>query len=188
MQDEEIITEESLTGGEQNVPPAVSEPAVSVEALTLDELNAFTGKNFPTKESALKSIKDTYKAVVQRPQVPQSVPQIDPNQYVSRSEFEQASFYANNPDYKTHSELISALAAQSGKPLHEVVQMDSFKTVFEKVKAADAIEQSKSVLHTNPRLGHVTDKITQAREAIKSGDVHTARTSAVSAVLGAYES
>lgn len=186
MQDEEIITEESLTGGEQNVPPAVSEPAVSVDALTLDELNAYTGKSFPSKDSALKSIKDTYKAVVQRPQ-PQ-VPQVDPNLFVSRSEFEEATFYASNPDYKTHSELISALAEKSGKPLHEVVQMDSFKTVYDKVKAADAIEQSKSVLQTNPRLGHVTDKITQAREALKSGDAGTARTSAVSAVLGAYES
>lgn len=186
MQHEEIITEESLTGAEPTGTPApVSEPAVSVDALTLDELNAFTGKSFPTKESALKSIKDTYKAVVQRPA---QVPQVDPNRFVSRSEFEEATFYASNPDYKAHSELISALAKKSGKPLHEVVQMDSFKTVFEKVKAADAIEQSKSVLQTNPRLGHVTDKITQAREALKTGDANTARSSAVSAVLGAYES
>lgn len=184
MQDEEIITEESLTGAEQNVPAPVSEPAVSVEALTLDELNAFTGKSFPTKESALKSIKDTYRAVVQRPQVPH----VDPNQYVSRSEFEEATFYANNPDYKAHSELISALAAKHNKPLNEVVQMDSFKSVYEKVKGYDTIEQSKSVLHTNPRLGHVTDKITQAREAIKTGDVSSANRSAVEAVLGAYES
>lgn len=187
MQDEEITTAEPLTETEQNVPASVSEPAVSVDALTLDELNAYTGKTFPTKESALKSIKDTYKAVV-APRAPAQVPQVDPNQFVSRSEFEEATFYASNPDYKAHSELIAALAAKSGKPLSEVVQSDSFKSMFEKVKAADAIEASKSVLHTNPRLGHVTDKITQAREAIKTGDVAAAKASAVSAVLGAYES
>ena len=104
MQDEEITTEESLTETEQNVPAPVSEPAVSkVEGLTLDELNAFTGKTFPSKESALKSIKDTYKAVVQRPQ-----PSIDPSQFVSKAEFEEANFYARNPQYESQKERLKA--------------------------------------------------------------------------------
>jgi len=164
--------------------------------LTLDELKAFTGKNFPTKEAALKSITDTYKAVVQP-----KVPSVDPSQFVPKAEFEEAMFYSKHPEYESQKEIISALAAKNGKSISEVVESDTFKSVFSKVKAADEIEASKSVLHSNPRLGQVTDKMTQAQDALKAskeaakqGDVTQAtqaynagKAAVVSAVIDAYE-
>lgn len=182
MQDEEITTEGSLVEAEQNVPAATTEPAVSkVEGLTLEELNAFTGKHFPTKESALKSIKDTYTAVVQK-----ATP-VDTSGFVSKAEFEEATFYAKHPEYESHKEIISALATKNGKTPSEVVEMDTFKTVFNKVKAADEIEASKSVLHSNPRLGQVTDKMTQARDLLKAGHEVDARLAATQAVMEAFQ-
>lgn len=197
MQDEEITTEESLPETELNVPAADSAPAVSkVEGLTLEELNAFTGKQFPNKESALKSIKDTYTAVVRKPQ-----PSVDTSQFVPRAEFEEATFYAKHPEYESQKDIISALAVKHGKTVSEVVEMDTFKTVFDKVKTADEINASKSVLHSNPRLGLVTDKMTQAQDALKAsrqaaaaGDSVAAeqaysagKAAAVSAVMEAYQ-
>lgn len=103
--------------------------------------------------------------------------------YISRSQYEADKFFASRPDLTAHREVLEALQAKSGKALAETAEMPSFKTLVEKAKLHDESEGSKSVLHTNPRIGAATDKITKARDAVKAGDHDTAKATAVSAVL-----
>lgn len=115
-------------------------------------------------------------------------PTIDPNKFVSREEYDREMYFGKNPDLEPYKGLIGDLQKATGKTIPEIIEMDSFKNVYSKAKAHDESEKNKSVLMSNPRLGQVQDKLTQAREAVKSGDMNTARANAVGAVLDAYES
>lgn len=95
----------------------------------------------------------------------------------------EKDFYLDNPDYKPYRDLIRSLGSDPEK----VIQTDVFKSTFSKLKAHDETENSKSVIHSNPRIGQVTDKISKAREAVKAGNHSEAAANAVDAVLDAYE-
>jgi hypothetical protein len=114
-------------------------------------------------------------------------PAIDDSKFISRQEFEEKQFYAEKKEYVPFKEIISALGAQTGKSPAEVVELDTFKTVYGKAQAADEFEKSKSVLSTNPRLGSAQDKISTAREALRDGSVAVAEANAVDAVREAFE-
>jgi len=120
------------------------------------------------------------------PQVEQ--PAVDQNKFISREQYENDMFFSKNPDLEPHRALLSDLQKATNKSLSEVVQSDAFKGIYDKAKAHDEFKKSKSVLMSNPRLGQVQDKMTQAREAVKRGDTNTARANAVGAVLDAFES
>ena len=186
---------------------------VSIKDLLSEEL----GRDFPDDATALKAVKDTfsyvgkagkYKAyndVIEKLQTKygdtekvkqimenlidgEVKPQVDSKDYISRDQYETDTFFAKNSNLESHRELIEALRVKTGKSLNEVVELPSFKSVYEKARAYDESEKSKSVLTTNPRLGQVTDKMTQARESASKGDYKGASASALSAVLDAYES
>ena len=112
---------------------------------------------------------------------------IDPTKFVSKEDFDRSSFYLNNPNYKPYNRLIETYQkANPDKSREEVVEMDDFKEDFDKIKAHDEAEGSKSVLKSSSRLGKVTDKISEAREAQGKGDQPTAEQKAVEAVTEAY--
>lgn len=104
-----------------------------------------------------------------------------------QAQLEETTFFAENPDLKEHKDLLKEIRGTSGKSYQDVVQMPAFKSLFEKARAADEMERSKSVLQSNPRLGQVRDKLSEAREAANSGNIEVARKSAVGAVLDAFE-
>jgi len=58
----EDTTPETFPGA-ADVPASDGGGAVDTNSLSLDELNTFLGKNFKDKDSALKSLKDTYRYV-----------------------------------------------------------------------------------------------------------------------------
>lgn len=105
--------------------------------------------------------------------------------YVSREEFERATFYAENPQYKEHKTLLETLSKGTGKSLGEVIKMDEFKSVFDAAKAHAESGKSKSVVHSNPRINAATDSMSEARAALDKGDYHGARKGAVGAVMEA---
>lgn len=171
-------------------------------------LNEAIGKDFTSREGALKSVKDTYSYVGKagQPKEPakpaeKGTGEVDPEKFVSREEFDEANFYANNPEYTGHKELINTLRKGSGKSLEEVVQDESFKSVYDKAVAHDENQKTKSVLQSNPRLGSAVDKQQKARDSIKAmneatikGDLvgaeqalDVAKFNAVGSVLDAYE-
>lgn len=108
---------------------------------------------------------------------------VDPNKFISREEYDREMFFGKNQDYTPYKDIITGLQKSTGKPLDEVVQLPAVKTLFEKAKAYDETEKAKSVLMSNPRLGAVQDKITQARDAQNAGNHSQAKEMAVSAVM-----
>lgn len=192
MEDEKDTTTEPLADGADITPADGKEAVDNIESESIkDILSKELGKEFPTDEAALKSVKDTFSYVGKKKEdikeeVKKEEPQTD--DFVSRKEFEESTFYAKHPEYEPYKGIIGALKNATENSLDEVVKADDFKAVYEKAAAHDESEKSKSVLQTNPRLGKVTDKMTQAKEASAKGDTTAAKDLAVAGVIEAYES
>lgn len=141
-----------------------------------------------SEDDAVKFIMDSVQQAVAPAVVEAPVAQaVDTSKLVSREEFEKTMFYKDNPELAQYQDVLSPLAQSLNKPLSEVVEMDSVKSLIEAKKAQTESEKSKSVLISSPKLGAITDKMTQAREAVKSGDVSAARSAATAAVMEAYD-
>lgn len=117
--------------------------------------------------------------------------QPDPNNFVSRQEFEDATFYAKHPELEASKPLIEAFRSKpenQGKPLAEVVESDeTLKSTLNDIAAGRQAEEAKSVMNSNPRLGQATDKLAKAREAAQTGNFNEADSLAVGSVLDAFE-
>lgn len=160
----------------------------SPEVVSLKELvKQATGRDYKSDEEALAGIKETYKFATTRAPQQQSVPADSAALEALRQRVEISDFYAENPDMKTHKDLIETFAVAKGLSRDEVIKNEEFKGLVGKLKIADEVQSSKSVLESNPRLGLVRNKIDEAREALKSGNVGAARSAAIGSVLEAYE-
>lgn len=176
--DQEYITPETLGGEDLNnefasAPVKETVSAVSsntADALSLNELNSFLGKNFTSKESALKSLKDTQSYVGKKTE--DITKKIDPNQFISREQYETDMFYSRNAEFSTPEvrEVIDAMAKAKGLSPKDVVASDTFKAVFSKVKGYDESQSLRSVLETNPRLASTRDSFTKGAEHLQSGN------------------
>lgn len=181
-------TYDTLDGGNADSDIASSSvketaSAVSPDAantLSLAEINAALGKNFTNKDAALKSFKDTFSYVGKKLETT-----VDPNQYISRDQYETDLFYTKNPEYEQAGvrSIIDSMAKTEGKKPSEIVNMDSFKTIFSKVKGYDENQNSNSVLETSPHLTSSRDKQAKAKEALKEGNKALAEDLAVQAVM-----
>ena len=189
--DQEYITPETLGGEELNnefAPSPVKETVSAVsqntaDALSLNELNSYLGKNFKDKESALKSLKDTFSYVGKKTE--DITPKIDPNQFISREQYETDMFYSRNAEYSTPEvrEVIDAMAKAKGMSPKDVVNSDTFKAVFSKVKGYDDSQSLRSVLETNPRLASTRDSFTKGAEHVQSGNKDAGEALITKAVL-----
>lgn len=169
--------------------PAVEETVSAVspntaEALSLTELNNLLGKNYPTKEAAMKSVKDTFSFVGKKVE-----PKIDPSQFISREQYETDMFFSKNTEYSSPEvrKIIDAMAKADGLKPQDVVNSDTFKAVYTKVRGYDESQSLKSVLESNPRLSSSRDTFTQAQEAVKTGNTAKAEELAVKAVMDAFD-
>lgn len=120
---------------------------------------------------------------------PNPIQPIDADKFVTKEEFTKSEFFSKpeNQVYNTPGtkELLESLQKGTGKTLSEVVEMPSFKDLF--TKSQEQTERSKSVLHSNPRLGAANDKISEARTAQQSGNLDAANAAATAAVMEAYD-
>lgn len=171
-------------------PAPQGSPAVNPEALTLAELNQLTGRNFASKEAALKSITDTFKFATARvadiaakaTDAAQAVTGETVRKLTDTVEAQtKEMFYLQNPQYAPHRKLIDSM----GKNPAEVVQSDVFKETFTNLSAhAETIKQ-KTVMESNPRIAAARDGIAKAADLKKSAngfvtpDVEKAVTDAV---------
>jgi len=182
-----------------------------------DELGKALGKEFPTDDAALKSVKDTFSFVGEIGNIKElksamgqlqktfdtdqkgvlnkmdeivktgGTGKIDPSKFVNKGDFDRSNFYLNKPEYKPYSSLVETYQkANPDKSREEIIETDDFKEAFGKIKAHDETEKTKSVLGSNPRLGKVTDKISEAKEAQSKGNQPEAEEKAVDAVIEAY--
>ena len=110
--------------------------------------------------------------------------------FVTKDQYEKDMFYSKHPEYEPFKNMIDGLRhSDPGKyqDLNSVVQADEFKSIFEKAQAYEEAEKSKSVLHSNPRLGQVKDKMSQAQELLNQGKDVAAGQAAVQAVRDVYD-
>ncbi len=173
----DVVTSE----GKENVADSVSLKEIVKQA---------TGRDYPTDEQALEGIKNTYKMVgaVGKPQQTTSQNPSVPPELIAKLEeidtlkisLQETKFYQEHPEYNTPETklLISAM----GKNPEDVIKQEVFKTAFEAIQAHKS-ENTKSVAMSNPRLGAINDKITQAKELAKSGNAGAAADAAVGAVI-----
>jgi len=94
-----------------------------------------------------------------------------------------SQFYSDKPEFKPYKSLIDSLGSDPEK----VVASEVFKTTHSKLMAHDEAEKTKSVIHSNPRIGQATDKVTKARDAVKAGNQSEASALAIDSVLDAFE-
>lgn len=194
--DPEYITPETL-GGEDAPSEFASAPVEetvsaapspeAAESLSLAELNQALGKNYKDKATALKSFQDTFAFVGKRKE--DLKPEIDPSQFISRDQYETDLFYSKNSKYDTPEtrRVIDAIAKAENLKPSDVVQSDTFKSLFSKVEGYDQFQSEKSVLETNPRLASTKDSFTRAAEALQSGQKDQAESLITRAVLESLE-
>lgn len=205
-------TDNSLAGAAQlNAPDGGA--AVPPEVVNFHEVvSKLLGKDFKDDDTAQKAIKDTFSYVGEfgkaRPllkqledkfgpdyinkmadavNAPQEQKPVDTSNFVSKDELAVRDFLSENPALKPHKTVLEALSKQTGKPLNEVAQLPEFKTLFDKASKFDEGEQSKSVLHTNSRLGAAQDKLTEAKTLQAAGNQTGAVEAAVSSVIEAFQ-
>jgi len=187
---DEIITPESLADADQLAAAAGGgADSQNVESLTLSELNSYLGKNFPSKEAALKSVKDTFSYVGSVGQLKNQVDKLQQSQ-ANPQELQQMAnrlteteFYLEHPEYKPYRDVVRKFGSDPA----EAVKDPTFQQTFEALKAKDDAEKSKSVVHSSPRLGQATDSLSQAKEAQKAGNAYEASALAVKAVRDAFD-
>jgi hypothetical protein len=162
-----------------------------------DLLSQTLGKDFPSDEAALKAVKDTFsyvgKAGQEKAELEKQLAELktqvglgaDINKKISglEKQVKDAGFYMEHPELKPYANLINKF----GDDPATVIQQEDFKEVITKLQEHAKTEQSKSVLQSNPRLGQVKDKISEAKEAASKGNSVEANEKAVSAVIDAYE-
>lgn len=93
-------------------------------------------------------------------------PEIDPEGFVSKEQYDRDMFFKDNPKYEPVKALINDMSKAHGKTAAEVIEMDAFKDVFTKVEGFDQTQGKKSVLESNPRLNAAKDKVTNAKTSI----------------------
>ncbi len=183
--------ESSAVGGQNPQEPT----------FTLSELKSVLGKDFKDKDTALKSVKDTFNYVGRVGQLEEELKksQKQPTSAANATEVEGIKtelqkmkdelWFADNSAYKPHRQLVETFAKAKGKNFSEIVDSQEFKDVFTKVQGFEKIQNTRTVLESNPRLASSQDKLskaqnlaaTRSRKALsEAGEI------AVSAVLDAY--
>lgn len=140
---------------------------VESPALTLVELNKYLGSDFKDTSTALKALKDTKDFVGRRKEdivaeVRASLPlaNVVPDESLKSDvqSLKRDLFFSQNLQFKGYESLISKLGSDPA----EVVKMKEFTDVFEKVKAADEVANSKSVVSSNSRLSQTKSTTDEA--------------------------
>lgn len=148
--------------------------APAAEAMSLSELNAALGKNFKTRDSAIKSIKDTFSYVGKKvddikKEVVSEVKTSEATDKLAKEleEMRRERFYDKNPQYAEPS--VRKLIESAGGNPADVVNREEFKTIFAKVSGFDESQKLRTVLESNPRLASSKDSLTKARELQSKG-------------------
>lgn len=163
--------------------------ADSSDNLSLSELNSLIGRDYKDKQTALKSLKETYsmvgKAGKLEPKIEKLTRQLEEKDSAlgEIKQIKEQLFYSENPQYKPYKDTISAMG---GNP-NEVVEKESFKKIFTDLSAYEKTKNAKSVLESNPRIGQAKTRLDEARELGQKGQHSNARQMATDAVLQAYD-
>lgn len=152
--------------------------AADADTLSLAELNTFLGKDFKDKDAALKAVKDTFAYVGRKIETASPAPEATTGTSTLEADvrsLREDLFYSQHPEYAEYRSLISSM----GNPT-EVVEKPEFKTIFEKVKEADQVRTTRSVVASNPRLAQ---EQTATEEAVRIANATHSTQATVEALI-----
>lgn len=202
---EETKNLETQPGGDDVAPTDGGETGNEGNQESLrDKMNKDLNKDFKSDEDVVNSYNEAQKAIgdksneitALKKQLEEAGKGNPLSEDVAKltNRLNQAEFYKDNPDYEQFKDVL-------GSNPDEAIKNESLKKTLDAALAHNKSEGEKSVLHSNPRMGQVKDKMGEAREniansnkALREGDAVTshklaesATKSAVNAVIDAYE-
>jgi len=141
---------ESSTDGDEAVSEDVTEE--EVKDLSLEDINKTLGKEFPTKEAALKSIKDTFSYVGKKKETIAEEVKPDTAGFVTKEQYEADVFFAQNNDLSDVRSIIEAKAKADSISVSEASKAEDVQKIVSAVKSQSESEDSKNVLESNSRI------------------------------------
>lgn len=185
--DEDNITPNTLpdepysSDGEGAVEQNEGNEESNVDNLNLSELNTLLGKDFQTKEAALKSIKDTFNYVGKKPKDVEK--DLKDKGYMTREEAENLFFLRDHPEHSNNKDILEALAIKNNVTISEAAKLPAYTKLFEASAKYQEHQSNQSVMDSNPRIAEMKERIDSVREMQRSGDVEGARAEAARMVL-----
>ena len=145
---------ESADGEDEAVSEDVTEEKDTAEIadLSLEDINKTLGKDFPSKEAALKSIKDTYSYVGKKKEKIAEEVKPSPDNFVTKDQYEADVFFAQNSDLSDVRSIIEAKAKAEGVSVKEAAKAEDITKVIEAVKSQSESQEAKNVLESNSRI------------------------------------
>jgi hypothetical protein len=191
---DEDITPDSLPnlGGEGTVGvnsedhsgSSVQPTEGQAEAMTLAELNQSLGKNFTSKDAAIKALKDTFSYVGKKTEPDDAL--LKAKGYMTKDEFENELFFRDNPSHTSNKKILESIAKADGITLAKAAETPEYKKLFEGALEYEKVQSLKTVLNPNPRLQQAVEKSQTVADLSKQGRRDDAGVEAARAVIEAY--
>ena len=187
----DTLPDEELEGGEGAVEDTNEESTdapkgEAAENLDLSEINSLLGKDFPTKEAALKSIKDTYSHVGKRQDDAET--DLKKDGYMTKQQAEEMFFFHDKPEHAENKSILEAIASKEGITVSQAAESDSYQKLFKGSAKFEEHQSKQSVMDSNPKVAEQKDKLDEVREMQTHGDIEGARQLASQLVMEAYGS
>lgn len=207
------MTEEISNSDGQPTEVETTETDSQGDGLTLENLNKTLGKDFKDIDSALSSLKETQDFVGKKGQqlteAEAKLAKAEEGKEEAKTQAERLEslektnklnqFFKDNPEMDNAS--TKNLLDKYADP-YEAIKDDTFKSINDPILAHNKVNNVKSVIHKNSRLGQVTNKVDESKQSLdeafnKAGDndqvgatkaYNKASNQAVEAVLDAVES
>lgn len=181
------------------------------DAISLAELNSILGKDYKDRDTALRSVKETYsfvgkrddhaklvKEAVQRTGLSEDkvlerltnlmTEQTPSNDnFITKDQYLEDMFFSKNPDLNAVKDIIKPLknASDEFKSMSwdDYVKSEKISGIVATFKTATEYQNAKSVVESNPRIGSATNKLQAAKQELNEGNYTNAKSNAVSAVI-----
>lgn len=177
------LTDTTIVGANQ-LDAANGGTAATQDSFSLAELNTLLGKDFKDKAAAFKSVGDTFKFVGKRKEdVAAELRALSGETETTTNAQSTASansdvsslrneiFFLSHPEYKGFESIINKMGASNPA---ETVATPEFKMIFDKMKEADTVTSTRSVVSSNSRIGldkSKTDEAIALANARRGSDV-----------------
>lgn len=157
------------------------------DALTLEDINKKTGRQFKDIDSFIKSYKESEKYVgTQKDQkMSEAMKKLEEKGFVSKEQYETDMFFSKNQNYERDRKLIESLSKSEGVPVREVVDLDVYKEIATERDGYAKSRETENVLKTNPRIASSRSTMDKAQQAAKDGNSKAAAQLGIKAVMEA---
>lgn len=183
----DVIPEPTVNG----TPAAqvnVERPDTNIETLTLSEINNLLGKNYPSKDKALESLKELNSFVGKRKEdYAGEIRKEFEGSYISKADFETRMFYKDHPELEQHRAVIDAVATSKNVSVAEATNLPELKTLIENASGFVKSQEMKSVITSNPRIQAIRDRGQEVKNLMNTGHSADAGILAAKLVLESLE-